>query len=422
MRKARSTHEALDVLLVNPCAMQSHNATRMAKARPYPPLGLMVLGAVLKKSGYQVELYDGTFDDSPARLHAYLRAGPSPRVVGVYAMSPFREDALLAIKHMKELGTLVFAGGPDPSVHDVEYLAGGADAVVRGAGEGAILELLAAYGVLPSGAHAWSRSSTHLLFPMDERLLAIPGVSFLDRDVHPRRSPDRPGGNTMDDLPSPDYGLVDIPRYLSEWRRVHGYASIQLGQYSPGRAVDEIERLVVGYGVDHLWLFDDTFARRREWVEEFCDRVVAHGVEIRWECLASVDLVDYALLASMRRAGCERITFRVEPGARRVAKDMHELGITMGGEVEMGHAGEGWRDIEGIISLLKDLAPVDYATSVAPAARYSAPFYLLIESLMHSEYDLSLEFTLGHFMRAKALRGLLASMRLLASAEEGVAQ
>src|SRR5215472_18013589 len=110
--------------------------------------------------------------------------------------------------------------------------------------------------------------------------------------------------------------------------------------------------LVSRFGIDHLWLFDDTFVVRREWVESFCEALIARGLgrgHLRWECLARTDLVDYALLEKMRAAGCERINFGFESGsqkvldgmkkgttvvdAKRVADEMHRLGITMGGYI-----------------------------------------------------------------------------------------
>jgi radical SAM superfamily enzyme YgiQ (UPF0313 family) len=464
-----------DVLLVNPYVLGRH-AARKASYRPYPPLGLMYLGAVLRENGYSVEIYDGTFSDSPDRIGRHLDRGGLPRVAGVYAMNSFRDDALETIRLFKDRGVTVFAGGPDPSIYDGQYLEAGADAVVRGEGEVAILELLGAYGVAPN-------RSERPRPPSDDVLAAIPGVSFLDRDLAPARAEDRPASGTMDDLPTPAYDLVDLPLYLSEWKRVHGYRSLQFmtsrgcpfsctwcarpifgrkyRQYGAERAVAEVRFLAETFGVDHLWLFDDTFVVRREWVEAFCDRIMHEGVRIRWECLARVDLVDADLLARMKRAGCERINYGFESGSqrvldgmkkgitiedqKRVAKAMHEVGISMGGYVLFGYPGEEWSDIERTIELIREIQPVDYSTSVAlpmPGTEfhslvgdmmledraweeqdpdestvwkspYSRGYYRVVESLLHAEYDLGLERSLSRVVKAKLLRAVLGGMRLL---------
>jgi len=444
----------------------------MASYRPYPPLGLMYLASVLRKNGFSVEIYDGTFEDRPDRIRERLRHGPKPRVAGVYAMNSFRDDALSTIERLKEHGVTVIAGGPDPSIYDDKYLEDGADVVVRGEGEVAILALLEAFSVRPG-------EDTPAAHPGDAALLEIPGVSIIDRDVEHRRAEDRRASRTMDELPTPAYDLVDIPRYVDEWRRVHGYASIQFmtsrgcpfscswcarpifgrkyRQYGPERAVEEIAHLVETYQVNHLWLFDDTFVVRREWVERFCAEVERRELDIRWECLARTDLVDFDLLQRMRNAGCQRINFGFESGsqrvldgmkkgttvadAQRVAADMHRLGISMGGYVLFGYPGEEWSDIEATIELICSLAPVDYSTSVAypmPGTEfhdlvhemmlsdrdwatedpdsvkwqtpYSPGFYRLVESLLHAEYDLALEFSAKRYLKSKALRAAINTM------------
>jgi radical SAM superfamily enzyme YgiQ (UPF0313 family) len=467
---------APDVLLVNPYVIRRH-AARMASFRPYPPLGLMYLGAVLRAHGYTVEIYDATFEDGPERVAERLQRGPRPRVAGVYAMNSFRDDALAAVKHLKEQGLVVLAGGPDPSIYDADYLSAGVDVVVRGEGEVAILEVLDAYGIRPSSGSA----AVHPLLrgSREAVLRSIPGVSFFDSVAELHRSADRPGTKSMDQLPSPAYDLIDLGRYLEEWKRTHGHTSLQFmtsrgcpfsctwcarpifgrryRQYGPERAVDEIAFLVERYGVEHLWLFDDTFVVRREWVEAFCAAIVRRGIRVSWECLARTDLVDRALLELMRNAGCTRINFGFESGsqrvldamkkgthvadARRVAQDMHQLGITMGGYVLFGYPGEEWPDIEATVQLVKDLAPVDYSTSVAHPmpgtefydrvaglmlsedwasaaeegvhwrAPYSPGFYRLVESLLHAEYDLALEFSVARALKARLLRAALFALR-----------
>lgn len=462
-----------DVLLVNPYVLGRH-APRVASYRPYPPLGLLYLGAVLREAGYDVEIYDGTFEDRPERFREYLQTHARPRIAGVYAMNSFRDDAVACIEYMKELGIPVIAGGPDPSIYDQQYLDGGVDVVVRGEGEVAILEILEAFGLKPNGDSQPKK-------PSDEALANISGVSFLDSEVHHRRAPDRPATKGMDQLPAPAYDLIDLEKYVAEWRRVHGYASLQFmtsrgcpfscswcarpifgrkyRQYSAARAAEEVQFLVDKYGIEHLWLFDDTFVVRREWVEQFCDEIIARNLRIRWECLARTDLVDRSLLEKMKSAGCERINFGFESGsqrvldamkkgttvedARRVAADMHQLGITMGGYVLFGYPGEEWEDIEKTIELIRDLAPVDYSTSVAfpmpgtdfyelvqnfmhadsrwaeedpDSVKWEAPFsggfYRAIESLLHAEYDLKLEFSMAKYLKVKTLRALLKGMRL----------
>lgn len=462
----------VDVLLINPYVLTRH-AGRRASHRPYPPLGLMYLGAVLREAGFSVEVYDGTFAEHPDDILEKLASGSGAKIAGIFAMNSFRDDALMTVKHLKNRGYTVFAGGPDPSIYDEEYLNAGVDIVVRGEGEVAILSLMAAFGMMPGANDKPER-------PSDETLLEISGLSITARSGTHQRAEDRGPSKSMDELPSPAYDLIDLDEYVSKWREVHGYASLQFmtsrgcpfscswcarpifgrkyRQYSAERAADEIEHLIKRYGFEHLWLFDDTFVVRRQWVESFCDAIIDRKISVRWECLARVDLVDRELLRLMRDAGCERINFGFESGsqrvldrmkkgttvvdAKRVAKDMHELGITMGGYVLMGYPGEEWEDLEATISLVREIQPVDYSTSVVlpmPGTEfftlvqdmmlkdskwtehddesliwespYSRGFYRLVESLISTEYKLGLEFSVRSYVKRGLLRSLLFGMR-----------
>ncbi len=468
----------LDVLLVNPYVLSRHEPRR-ASYRPYPPLGLMYLGAVLREAGFTVEIFDATFLDSPDEIQARLDNGPRPRVVGVFAMNSFRDDALAMIKRFKTAELTVWAGGPDPSIYDGEYINAGTDVVIRGEGEVAILELMSAFGLVPGEDKA-------PVLPPQEALLKIHGLTSKDSLGEQVKAKDRAASKTMDELPRPAYDLIDLHRYVREWKQVHGYASIQFmtsrgcpfscawcarpifgrkyRQFSARRAAEEVKFLVDTYGIGHLWLFDDTFVVRRQFVEAFCDAIVELKVKVRWECLARVDLTDRGLLERMKAAGVDRINFGFESGsqrildrmqkgttvvdARRVAKDMHELGISMGGYVLMGYPGEEWPDIQKTIDLLKDIQPVDYSTSVAMPmpgtnfhdlvrdmmhkdnkwaetdpdaviwdAPYGRGFYRLVESLMHAEYDLGLEFTVRRKAKAVLLRSILSGMHAVQKEE-----
>ncbi len=133
---------------------------------------------------------------------------------------------------------------------------------------------------------------------------------------------------------------------------------------------------------------------------------------------------------------------------------MHRLGITMGGYILFGYPGEEWSDIKATIDLVREIAPVDYSTSVAHPmpgteffdlvrdllngdhrwdrwaaedpdavhweAPYSAGFYRILESLLHAEYDLGLEFRLKTWAKSKVLKGVLAMMRAAGDGKERI--
>jgi radical SAM superfamily enzyme YgiQ (UPF0313 family) len=81
---------------------------------------------------------------------------------------------------------------------------------------------------------------------------------------------------------------------------------------------------ILSIGIGEAFIHDDTFTIRRERVETICRGVIERGYNLVWEARSRVDLVDEALIALMRRAGCHRLSFGVESGSPKVLKSMRK--------------------------------------------------------------------------------------------------
>ena len=176
--------------------------------KPYPPLGLLSLSAYLKSRGFGVEVYDSTFG-TPEVL--FDRIGTGPSVVGIYTNLMTRRMVLAIIDVAKRLGRRVVLGGPESAGYPEEYLHAGADAVVIGEGETALVDLLTAF----------ARSGTR-------ELDAIRGIVFRNDDGVVVRTAPRSRLPDLDALPFPDREAIDLRRYLDVWRTHHGASSVNL--------------------------------------------------------------------------------------------------------------------------------------------------------------------------------------------------
>jgi radical SAM superfamily enzyme YgiQ (UPF0313 family) len=68
------------------------------------------------------------------------------------------------------------------------------------------------------------------------------------------------------------------------------------------------------YGVREILIEDDTFVVSTKRVREFCERLIAEGIDITWSCLGRADAVSPELLDLMRKAGCWHISYGIESG------------------------------------------------------------------------------------------------------------
>jgi anaerobic magnesium-protoporphyrin IX monomethyl ester cyclase len=98
-----------------------------------------------------------------------------------------------------------------------------------------------------------------------------------------------------------------------------------LGKYvrmrSPERVLEELRFLVTTYGLDRLFIYDDTFTYDHLWLEHFCD---LYRTEFRlpFSINLRVDTVNERVLRMLREAGCEMIVAGVESGSERIRREI----------------------------------------------------------------------------------------------------
>ncbi|HET9215880.1 MAG TPA: cobalamin-dependent protein, partial [Terriglobia bacterium] len=175
--------------------------------KPYVPLGILYITSHLRARGFDVQVFDSTFN-SRDQLQRILRS-EKPAVLGIYANLMTRGSVLQIIQAAREAGWKTVAGGPEPAVYAEEYLAAGTDVVVIGEGEITLEELLPVL----KGEHA-------------ELLERVRGIAFRGPEGVVHRTPPRPQISDIDQQPWPCREAVSIEQYLETWRRHHGTGSV----------------------------------------------------------------------------------------------------------------------------------------------------------------------------------------------------
>jgi len=322
----------------------------MAFHRYYYPIGLASMAAVLKQQGHEVAVYDAELLDDGETLSWSAVAGRhsdylaalqepghpvwqevektirdfGPDVVGITALSVKAASAICVAKISKSLAPAVpvVVGADHPTALPEQFLNHQCvDFAVRGEGEAAFAELvdyLATGKKLDSGM--------------------IPGVSGkVDGAIH--HGPDREPIADLDSLPLPDldaliqrdrYRAVDFGSIMTS--RGCPYACTFCGvvtvwgrkvrNRSPKAVVDEIEGLKQQYGTSYFSFRDASFTLDRERVAEICRLLIDRKLDIRWECLTRIDLLDEEMLELMRASGCVTVRLGIESGCPQVLKHM----------------------------------------------------------------------------------------------------
>ncbi|MGA2886510.1 MAG: radical SAM protein [Terracidiphilus sp.] len=395
MKNAFEDAGTVDVLLTHAYHL-AHDPKQWERGQPYPPLGTLYAAAVAREKGFRVAVFDSMLEDPEAGFARSLDLH-RPRVVIVYEDS-FNFLSKMCLLRSRELcwkmraaaaahGAIVMAHGSDAADHTEEYLDQGFDAVLLGEGEQTVCDLLDA--ILRRGQMAsWS----------------IPGLAWReDSSRQIVKTEARLPQRDLSLLPFPARDLAHISAYADIWRRSTGYVSTNVvasrgcpfrcnwcakpiygNGYSlrPAESVAaEIAELKKCYGIEHVWFADDIFALNAKWTEQFADAMQRYEGVLPFKIQSRADLMRPGTVADLKRAGCNEVWMGVESGAQSVLNAMdkglrtesvpaarqllHSYGIRACYFLQFGYPGEGLKEIEATIDLVRSTRPDDIGVSVS---------------------------------------------------------
>jgi len=387
----------MDILLTHGYFI-AEDAHEQKVMKPYPTLGILYISAYLKSVGFDVALFDSTFQDLSA-FHEYVQERRPP-VVGLYVNLMTKFNALKMISICQAVGAKIVLGGPEPAEYAGEYLARGADVVVVGEGEHTLRELL-----------------PHLAKHGASRLEAIQGIIFRTEDGDIIRNPARPYIKPLDALPFPDRESIDMDRYVDTWRTYHGAGSVSLicargcpyhckwcshavygnthRRRSPQNVADELEYLLGRYKPDQVWYADDVFTIHRRWFFEYAGLLKQRGIRIPFECISRADTMDESVADALAEMGCYRLWIGSESGSQRILDAMRRdvqveevqhmtralkaRSIQVGMFIMLGYEGEDISDLDATTAHLKAADPDTFLTTVAYPIK-GTPYYNEMDS------------------------------------------
>lgn len=353
--------------------------------RPYPPLGLLYLSSHLKRRGFAVTVFDGTFRTF-AEFTALLER-ERPSVVGIYCNLMTKRNVLRMMAECRRMGATVVLGGPEPPHYAELYLDHGADVVVIGEGELTLEELVPRLSARPGRRD----------------FADIAGLVYRDEAGGVVRTPSRALIANLDGQPFPDREAIDLDAYLRAWRSHHGAGSVSLitargcpfsctwcsrsvfgeshRRRSPDDVVNEVQAIVERYRPDMLWYADDVFTIHRTWMLKYAAEMTRRGIRLPFECISRAERINDEVADALATLGCFRLWIGSESGSQRVLDAMqrrvtveqvqqatHRLqkrGIKVGMFIMLGYPGEEVSDLQATVDHLKQASPDVFLTTVA---------------------------------------------------------
>lgn len=228
-------------------------------------------------------------------------------------------------------------------------------------------------------------------------------------------TPDRPLSD-ISKLPPPAFDLFDIHRYMDLQEANSGsrfiflyttrgcpyqchYCAAGTKAYQTVRkkTVEQILadiRYFMGQGFRDFYFYDDEFAIDRNRAKEFCRRVIAEKLDIRWACYNTVNLLDEELVKLSAKAGCKLMRLGLETGDMELQRDMNtymksgdevvqafkmvkDAGIWVDTFILLGIPGETHESVKKTLHLLKKAKPDRITTSFM----FPKPYSMLYKEL-----------------------------------------
>jgi len=369
--------------------------------KPYPPLGILYLSAYLEQNGFPNELFDATFSTIEKLKEHLLSTGPD--LVCIYTNLMTKLNVLRIINFIKsDTGlqhTKIILGGPEVRNHKENFLSHGADVIVFGEGEDAMLDL----------ARLFSGNQ-------EPDLLGLPGTAYLDAQGEMIVNADRTLIRDVNALPFPNRGKINLQKYFDAWKEKHGKSMLNLstmrgcpysckwcsravyGTSYRRRAaklvVDEMESLKNKYQFDGIWFVDDVFTINHRWLREFAEEISVRKLNIPYEIITRADRMDEASVKLLKDSGCFRVWIGAESGSQKIIDAMDRrveveqvrsmirlvksFGMEAGTFIMLGYPGEDEHDIIDTLRHLKNANPNQYTITVAYPIK-GTPLYAEVE-------------------------------------------
>jgi anaerobic magnesium-protoporphyrin IX monomethyl ester cyclase len=367
----------LKVLLVKPVTPSQHILNCL------PPLGLGYLAAALRESGFsEVKILDCVKEGLDYQAFTKAVRKFKPGVVGFQIFSqdlPSLEKSLSLVKKINPR-VITLAGGPHPSVLPKETLDAFEKLDFLFCGEAEIglpiflkaLKTRKGFSKIPG--LGWRDRAGRIRVnpqtcPIDLEKLGLPAWDLID----PREYPDAPQGVVFRASPvAPIMATRGCPfscTFCAGWT----ISGKKIRRRSVDHVLKEIELLHRQYGVREVHFLDDNFTLDRDYLKNFCQRLIKSGLGISWCCPNGVrlDTLNKRVVKLMKRAGCYYVSVGIESGTERILKLMkkgttpnkikkevkmvNQAKMPINGFFILGYPGETREEILKTIQFAKDL-------------------------------------------------------------------
>jgi anaerobic magnesium-protoporphyrin IX monomethyl ester cyclase len=378
-----------------------------ANQTPYPPLATISALSKIEADGFHPDFYDVALDSNSSKCIQKI-IELQPEVVIVYedgfnyltkmCLTNMREACFEIVKAAKELGAKTIVSSSDSSDHLKMYHEAGADIVILGEAEITLSECLKA-------------------FETNKYLAEINGISFKDGNDFIKTKP-RLNLKDLDSLPIAKWSVIEIEKYKSIWKNSKFPFTLNISttrgcpfkcnwcakpiygnRYnarSPEKVLEEIEILIKSFDIQHIWMTDDIFGLKPNWVKQFNELIQEKKLTFNYKIQSRADLLlKDATIDELAESGLEEVWIGAESGSQKIldamdkgttveqinkcTKLLKSKGVRVAYFLQFGYLGETKEDIKLTTEMVRKNQPDDIGISVSYPLP-GTPFYETVKN------------------------------------------
>lgn len=346
-----------------------------------PPLGTAYLAGYVRTKGYSdISIIDCDIMHYSIEQAVQAVLLPDPDVVGFSVLSSSYLSAIEIAREIKRRkpGVAMIFGGPHPTALPDDVMKNGfVDVVCVGEGEETFHELLDAFsrnagladvkGILYRTTDGQVKRTARRDYIMD-----LDSIPYPARDLLPQEKYDTPGSS----MPPGRFKYTYIMTSRGcPYQCVYCSSHVALGRKVRFRSIPniigEIEELATRYGIHYFRIMDDVFTIDKARVMELCGEIIRRKLNVVWDCMSRINLVDEQTLRAMKDSGCYMIMYGFESGSQDILNNIkkgttlenalkiteltRKVGIKVCGNFMIGNPGETDASVEASIDFARKL-------------------------------------------------------------------
>ncbi|MFP6582952.1 MAG: radical SAM protein [Candidatus Hydrogenedentota bacterium] len=296
--------------------------TNTARYNFAEPLGMMTMSGVLRDAGHETKFAPDIY--GPARE---ILLKWKPEIVATTCTTGEHVEQMALNSRLKKARPFFsLMGGPHPTFFPDMVTDPDIDAVCKGEGEGAILDLVTA-------------------MENNQDYTKIDNLRIKDSNGEIHDNPLRPLIKNLDEVSNPDretyYALHNraklhrVPHFIAsrgcvfdckycfnkKYFETYEGLGARFRFRSPAHVVEECARVVTDFGGDHLLFVDDIFPVRPGWLEEF-RQLYTKYVDVPWTAYTRIELIKPEMARQLAAAGCHSVVIGMESGNEELRREI----------------------------------------------------------------------------------------------------